>query len=139
RYDEAWKIYDDLLAGERAGDPFVQLNAGQTALALGLAEEGTDLLASAARASDTAVPALEALAHYELSQRRPKEAQRVLSEAILRSPDDADLHRLRALARYADGDLSGAIRDLEEVVRIDPSDEESRRRLEDFRAGRGPR
>jgi tetratricopeptide (TPR) repeat protein len=139
RFEEAWTLYRELLAGPRADDPFVLLNAGQTALALGLAEQGTELLQAAARDAGTAAAALEALARFELSQRRPKEAQRALSEAILHSPDDADLHRLRALARYADGDLSGAIRDLEDVVRLDPADEESRRRLEDFRAGRGPR
>lgn len=139
RYDEAWSIYRELLAEDPDPDPLVLLNAGQTALALGLADPGTELLTRAGRAPATAAPALEALARWELSQRRPKEAQRVLSEAILRSPDDTDLHRLRALARYADGDLSGAIQDLEEVVRLDPADEESRRLLDDFRAGRGPR
>lgn len=139
RYEEAWATYGELLGEDRGADPFVLLNAGQTALALGLEEPGTELLTRAARDSATAGPALEALARYELSARRPKDAQRILSEAILLAPDNADLHRLRALARYADGDLSGAIQDLEEVVRMDPTDGESRRRLEDFRAGRGPR
>lgn len=139
RYPEAWAIYDQLLQGDRAADPFVQLNAGQTALALGKPDPGVGLLERASRDSLTALPAFEALARYELSQRRPKDALRALSEAILHYPDQADLHRLRALARYADGDLSGAVRDLEDVVRLDPADRESAQRLEELKAGRGPR
>lgn len=136
-YEEAWGHYAALLAGgtEEAADAYLLLNAGQTALALRREAEGLSLLESATRHDDTRVSAWEALARYHLSERRPNDALRVLSEAVLRLPEDAALHRLRALARWTTGDLTGTLEDLEAAVRLDPSDAESRRRLEELRAG----
>jgi len=139
RYPEAWALYERLLAGDTADDPYLLFNAGQTALAMGRAETGEDLLQRATRHREVRVGAWQALARWQLSERRTEDALRTLSEAILVEPDDAELHRLRALARYARGDLTGAIEDLERVVELDPQDAASRQRLEDFRAGRGPR
>jgi tetratricopeptide (TPR) repeat protein len=137
-YDEAWSHYAAMLAGEGGqdpDDPYLLLNAGQTALALHHRDEGLSLLERATKHDETRVPAWEALAHYHLSERRPADALRVLSEAVLRLPDDAALRRLRALARWTTGDLTGTIEDLEACVRLDPSDAASRQRLEELRAG----
>jgi tetratricopeptide (TPR) repeat protein len=134
-YDEAWDIYSRLLAGDRAANPFLLLNAGQTALALHREAEGLALLERATAHPETRAAAWEARARYHLSEERPKDALRVLSEALLRLPDDASLHRLRSLARWTTGDLTGTIEDLEACVRLDPDDAASRRRLEELRAG----
>ncbi|MGQ0723074.1 MAG: tetratricopeptide repeat protein [Candidatus Eiseniibacteriota bacterium] len=137
-YGEAWEHYAAMLADEGAADaadPYLLLNAGQTALALRREEEGSSLLGRATKHDETRVPAWEALARYHLSERRPADALRVLSEAVLRLPEDAALRRLRALARWTTGDLTGTLEDLEAAVRLDPSDTASRQRLEELRAG----
>ncbi|NNE42764.1 MAG: tetratricopeptide repeat protein, partial [Gemmatimonadetes bacterium] len=138
-FAEAWKIYQGLLNADLGDDPFLDLNAGQTALALKKETEGFGLLERAATDPRTRREAYEAQARYLLSMRRTKDALRVLSDAILKVRDEPRLHRLRALARYANGDVTGAIQDLERVVELDPTDTASRQRLEDVRAGREPR
>jgi len=137
-FDEAARLYDELRASPLADDPYFRLNAGQTALRLENEAQGLADLGAAATDDATREDAYVAMANYHLSTRRTTDALRILSDALLHVPESVPLHRLRALARYASGDATGALEDLEFVVAHDPSDDASRTRLEDVRAGRAP-
>ena len=76
--------------------------------------------------------AYQALARYYLSLRRKDEALAVVSEALLVISGNASLHRLRAVARYASGDATGAVEDLRKVLELEPGDVESRRKLDEI-------
>jgi 4-amino-4-deoxy-L-arabinose transferase-like glycosyltransferase len=63
RYEEAWRLYEPLLA-ESAADPLLWLHAGNTALALGREDVGLALLAQAAEVAATREAARRAAADY---------------------------------------------------------------------------
>ncbi|MFN8176638.1 MAG: glycosyltransferase family 39 protein [bacterium] len=140
RYAEAFEIFREV--EPRLGDdPFFLLNAGQTALALKKEAPGLAYLERAAHFDATREAAWEAIASWYLSTHRLKDAQRVLSDGLLRVPNSVTLLRLRAFARYHANDLTDAIDDLERVVQLDPHDEESKARLAKIRgdaAGAAP-
>lgn len=138
RHGEAGQLYDELRTGPLADDPYLLLNSGQTALYLEDEARGLAELKRATNHDATREDAFVAIANYQLARRQTTEALRTLSEALLHVSDSVTLHRLRALARYANGDVTGAIEDLEIVVALDPGDAASRTRLEDLRAGRTP-
>jgi tetratricopeptide (TPR) repeat protein len=137
-YREAWEIYVGLESSELANDPYFLLNAGQTTLELKKHEDkGVEFLTRAARHAETRELAWEALAQFYLSLRRAEAALPILSQALLVTTDNANLYRYRAVARYATGDATGAIEDLEKVLELEPNDLESRRKLDEIRAALG--
>ncbi len=141
RYDEAWALYSELGREGADDDPWFELNAGQTALALKREGPGLELLERATRRVETRTEAWKAIATWHLSRRDPEKAMPVLSEALLHIEGDAHLHRLRAVARVATGDATGAVEDLRKVIALVPADEDSRRRLaeiENTLGGGGP-
>ncbi len=141
RYGEAWALFDRLLKDREAAggpeDPWLLLNAGQTALRMGEERRGLDLVRRAEAYEATRESALEATALFYLATRRWNEALHVLSEALLRAPDNLRLVKLRAAARYTTGDATGAVEDLERALALDPNDAEARGRLDEVR-GRIP-
>ena len=60
------------------------------------------------------------------------EAVDSFSDAITLQPDVAEAWHQRALARYHAGDVNGAIRDLEETVRLEPRNFAAFRTLADI-------
>ena len=134
RYREAWNLYGELAERGMESDPYFLLNAGQTALALKRQDEiGLEYLRRAAGFPEVRLAALESAAIYLLSMRRAEEALTVLADAHLLVAENVSLHRLRAVARLATGDATGAIEDMETVLRLDPTDVETRRKLEEIR------
>ncbi len=131
-YSEAWDLFVRLDSLGWSEDPYYEFNAGQTALALDREEEGLALLRRATRHEEVREGAWTIMARYHLSRRDPEPALPVLSEALLHAPENVDLRRLRAVARYALGDADGAVEDLEKVVELDPADSDSRRRLDEI-------
>jgi tetratricopeptide (TPR) repeat protein len=137
RYPEAWALFEQALAGAEASnapeDPWLLLNAGQTALALGEESKGISLLRRAQAHGEVRDAAIEAIALYSITTRRYNDALSVLSDALLDSPDNARLIRLRAAARFTKGDATGALEDLEHLLRLDPNDADAKRRMEEIR------
>jgi tetratricopeptide (TPR) repeat protein len=64
------------------------------------------------------------------------EAETSFSDAITLQPDLAEAWHQRALARYHNGDVNGAIHDLEETVRLEPRDFSAFRTLADIATAR---
>jgi len=64
------------------------------------------------------------------------EAVNSFSDAITLQPDVAEAWHQRALARYHQGDLNGAIHDLEETVQLQPRDFAAFRTLTDIAVAR---
>jgi tetratricopeptide (TPR) repeat protein len=64
------------------------------------------------------------------------EAVDSLSDAITLQPDAAEAWHQRAIARYHAGDVTGAIRDLEETVRLEPRNFAAFRTLAEISASR---
>ncbi len=64
------------------------------------------------------------------------EAVDSFSDAITLQPDVAEAWHQRALARYHNGDVNGAIHDLEETVRLEPRDFAAFRTLADIATAR---
>jgi cytochrome c-type biogenesis protein CcmH/NrfG len=64
------------------------------------------------------------------------EAVNSFSDAITLQPDVAEAWHQRALARYHQGDVNGAIHDLEETVQLQPRDFAAFRTLTDIAAAR---
>jgi cytochrome c-type biogenesis protein CcmH/NrfG len=58
------------------------------------------------------------------------------TDAITLAPDVAEAWHQRAIARYHSGDVTGAIRDLEETVRLEPRDFAALRTLADIATAR---
>jgi tetratricopeptide (TPR) repeat protein len=126
QYDESYRLFESLTGTEQGHDPYFLLNAGQTALMLQKEGPGTAWLRAASRFPGFAEDAYLILARYQLSFPRFDEGLRVLSEGLLRVPDSVPLLHLRARARRATGDETGAIEDWQHVLRLDPSDEVAR-------------
>jgi pentatricopeptide repeat protein len=137
RYEEAWALYRELRSAGME-DPFLDLNGGQTALALGHSDEGREWIERAIAHPETRVSAYEQLGRYLLANRRAEEALGLANEAIAFVPGRPELHRLRAYARHAVADTAGAIADFETVLALDPNDVTSRRRLAILREAGGP-
>lgn len=137
RYAEAWVMFQRLLEHQKekggAEDPHLLVNAGQTALALGLEAEGIALLDRARAVPGNVSGADETVALYYLATHRYEEALHSLSDALLRTPDRLELLRLRAAARYTTGDATGAIEDLQVILSKDPTDSEAQSRLTELR------
>jgi len=132
RREEAWELYRRLRAGGFR-DPYLDLNGGQTALALGREDEGRAWMERAIAQPETRTLAGAQLGRFLLSRGRFAEAAAVADAAIAAAPGVADLRRIRALARDALADTAGTIEDLEAVLALDPSDATARRRLEALR------
>ncbi|HEY4174320.1 MAG TPA: hypothetical protein VGM42_14920, partial [Rhodopila sp.] len=64
------------------------------------------------------------------------EAVNSFSDAITLQPDVAEAWHQRALARYHEGDVNGAIHDLEETVQLEPRDFAAFRTLADIATAR---
>jgi cytochrome c-type biogenesis protein CcmH/NrfG len=64
------------------------------------------------------------------------EAIESFTDAITLAPDVAEAWHQRAIARYHSGDVTGAIRDLEETVRLEPRDFAALRTLADIATAR---
>lgn len=138
RVDEALALFREIATEGGEDDPVFLLNAGQTALARGDREEGLRWLGAAMEHDGTADAARLALARYRLAAGEVTEARTLLEDAPPDLVATTALLRLRAIARYATGDVGGAARDLEAVLAADPADAPSRARLEALRAGEGP-
>jgi tetratricopeptide (TPR) repeat protein len=141
QYPESWALFERILSEkEKEGpihDPWLLMNAGQTALVMRQESRGLDLLSRAAQFEPTRTAALEATALYYLSRQRTDDAMRILSDMILQDPSNARLIRLRAAARYTSGDATGAVEDLEHLLQMDPNDQEARTRLAEIRGRLG--
>ncbi len=137
RHRESFDLFRRLDAEGVAEGSWFHLNAGQSALAVKKEAIGLRWLELAREDPDTRREALLAIASFHLSLGRWDEGQRTLSEALLKDPDDAELLRLRAFARYHSGDPSGALQDLDRVVELDPSDQASRERRRTIRGETG--
>jgi tetratricopeptide (TPR) repeat protein len=137
QYAESLDRFRQLEQEGAADGGWFYLNAGQSALAIKKEAIGMAWLERAREDPETRRAASTSIARYHLSLGRWDEGQRTLSEALLKDPDDAELHRLRAFARYHSGDPTGAIQDLERVLELDPSDEVSRERLATLRQEHG--
>lgn len=79
-------------------------------------------------AQTTRAPHEKALDRVEelIRQRRVEEARHVVETLREQFPDEAEVHRKRALVARASGDLAGAIGALEEALRLDPLLERAR-------------
>jgi cytochrome c-type biogenesis protein CcmH/NrfG len=64
------------------------------------------------------------------------EAVESFTDAITLAPDVAEAWHQRAIARYHSGDVTGAIHDLEETVRLEPRDFAALRTLTDIATAR---
>jgi tetratricopeptide (TPR) repeat protein len=128
RYEEALAHYQALL-DDGVADPEVLLGAGQTALALGREEAGLRWLERASLDPVTRPDAFRALTSYLGARGRWTQALATLDRAVREAPGQADLHRLRAQARYHAGDPAGAASDLETVLSLVPGDSAARERL----------
>lgn len=141
QYPESWALFERILSEkEKEGeitDPWLLLNAGQTALVMHREAQGLDLLKRASRYEPTRAAALEATALYYLSLQRTDDAMRILSDMILQDPTNGRLIRLRAAARYTSGDATGAVEDLEHLLQMNPNDQEARTRLAEIRGRLG--
>lgn len=133
RYAEAYRLFRDLEPA-LGSDPLFLLNAGQTALVVGEDAPGLAWLSRATQSEATREEAWAAIATWHLSHGNTGDAQRVLDEGLQHVPDSLALLKLRAYACFHAGDLAGAIRDLQRVVGLDPSDVESQQRLASLRA-----
>ena len=67
---------------------------------------------------------------------RMTDAVESFTDAITLAPDVAEAWHQRAIARYHSGDVTGAIRDLEETVRLEPRDFAALRTLADIATAR---
>ena len=72
------------------------------------------------RAGSPAVTLLLSRGLRSLQAGQDDEAQEAFSDAITLQPDVGEAWHQRALARYHAGDVNGAIRDLQETVRLEP-------------------
>jgi cytochrome c-type biogenesis protein CcmH/NrfG len=103
----------------------------QTAAALEAQLEQTWL-----RAGSPAVTLLMSRGIRSLQAGETDEAVDSFSDAITLQPDTGEAWHQRALARYHAGDVTGAIHDLEETVRLEPRDFSAFRTLADIAAAR---
>ena len=71
--------------------------------------------------------AVRAAIHVELWSDHADEAERMTSEALSRDPGSVDLLIDRARARYARGNLASALKDLDAVLLLEPSNVDARR------------
>jgi tetratricopeptide (TPR) repeat protein len=71
-----------------------------------------------------------------LKGKQPADAAAAFSDAILLDPTLAEAWYERALARYLNGDLPGAVHDLEETLKLEPRHFEAWRTLEQLAAER---
>jgi tetratricopeptide (TPR) repeat protein len=88
------------------------LGVAQAALRLGRAEEAVGAAQQAWRHGGRTAQTLEAV-------------EKAVDEVLARDPARADLHRLQAEARAAEGDLDGALGSVRRALVLDPSDPES--------------
>lgn len=129
-YRESWEQFAELRGTALERDPSFLLNAGQSALAYKKEDQGVEWLRAATKFPDARADAYEAIARYYLSLRRWDDGLRVLSEGLLREPDSISMHGLRARARHASGDATGAIEDWREVLRLRPGEKTATQELE---------
>ncbi len=87
-------------------------------------------------AGSPAVTLLMSRGLRSLQANEDDEAVASFSDAITLQPDMAEAWHQRALARYQDGDVNGAIRDLEQTVRLEPRDFAAFRTLTDIATAR---
>jgi len=132
-YEESLALFREIERASGATDGAFHLNAGQTALALGESELGLRWLERALADRETRADAFLSIVRFRLSAGDWTGAQRALADPPPELRSGTETLRLRAVARYRTGDLQGAMQDLEAVLTIDPSDTESRRRLEALR------
>jgi cytochrome c-type biogenesis protein CcmH/NrfG len=88
------------------------------------------------RAGSPAVTLLLGRGLRTLQAGQDDEAVDSFSDAITLQPEVAEAWHQRAVARYHSGDVAGAIRDLEETVRLEPRDFMAFRTLADIAAAR---
>jgi tetratricopeptide (TPR) repeat protein len=88
------------------------------------------------RSGSPAVTLLMSRGLRSLQAGQDDEAVGSFSDAITLQPDVGEAWHQRALARYHAGDLNGAIRDLEETVRLEPRNFAAFRTLADIAAAR---
>jgi tetratricopeptide (TPR) repeat protein len=88
------------------------------------------------RAGSPAVTLLMSRGLRSLQAGQDDEALASFSDAITLQPDVAEAWHQRALARYHAGDVSGAIHDLEETVRLEPRNFSAFRTLADIATAR---
>ncbi|MCA9753304.1 MAG: tetratricopeptide repeat protein, partial [Gemmatimonadetes bacterium] len=138
RYEESLAEFRALDDTPLRDDSDFLLNAGQTALALGREDLGLEWLERALDRPDAREFAADAIARYWLSRENWDAGLRVLSNGLLRAPDSEPLLRLRAHARRATGDATGAIEDWEHVLRLAPGDSVATEELAGLREHAGP-
>jgi tetratricopeptide (TPR) repeat protein len=88
------------------------------------------------RAGSPAVTLLLSRGLRSLQASQNDEAEGSFSDAITLQPDVAEAWHQRALARYHAGDVNGAIRDLQETIKLEPRDFLAFRTLTDIAAAR---
>lgn len=89
-------------------DPASHTALGQAWLALGNRAEAREALAFSVRWDEGDWKARALLARVALKESKPNEAAKLLDEALLLAPDQADLWAIRGLAALGLGDLDGA-------------------------------
>lgn len=88
------------------------------------------------RSGSPAVTLLMSRGMRSLQAGQNDEAVEAFSDAITLQPDVGAAWRQRAVARYHAGDVNGAIRDLEETVRLEPRNFSAFRTLAEIAAAR---
>ena len=91
------------------------------AIALAMATTGAALAREGAEEEAAALDPSYAAAKTAISERRYPEALRLLGEALVRNPQDADTHNLLGYAYRKVGDLERAFHYYSEALRLDPA------------------
>ena len=104
-----------------ADRPEAQLNRGNLEQALGRNAEAESAYRVATELDPGFAPAWANLADATRARGDEAAAGAILRAALLRLPDDADLHHAAGLALVRSGDLSAALAALERAVQLDPA------------------
>ncbi len=104
-------------------DPEARVMAGRAAEALGRPQEAAGYFQSAIDLAPDYVPARLQLGRLFVFSQAPQRALDIVSPALTKHPQDADLLVVRGGARMQLKDTAGALADAEEAVKLAPNDE----------------
>ncbi|MDJ1499219.1 tetratricopeptide repeat protein [Xanthocytophaga agilis] len=110
-------VYSQNKASEKAYKKAISyFNKGQ-------AVEGFDYLQKALKADSTHKKALYALGYYQFQAQKYDSARMAFDRLIVHYPKDTSFYHYRALTRLYTEDYTGAEKDFQHVLSIDPKDE----------------